>query len=591
MATSSLGVGSGTVGSGTQGQFAFYNANGATLTATSSLFLSPSGYLGIGTTSPAYALDVNGTINAGDVVSKGPAIDVRAYPSLNAAISDIGSSNKTLVISNQQSVTSNVTVPSNVTLEFLQGGSLAIANGVTVSVINPIVAGTHQIFYLTGTGAVSLGAMTISPEWWGAAGNGVTDDGAVLQAMWNSISDGSTVTFTSGKTYYITQGSTISHSNINITGYGATLKWNGALSRSLLIGGFASNADMAMVFWDGVGKTYNLNSQGVPSTPTQGTTLKNIRIYGLTFDAGGGLLANTGNNWLNRSQAIFLGSVDGFEIKDTTFQNMYGEAILGAWYDNNGRITNNRFINCGHDGIAPITLTNSIISNNLFQDVYQGMEFGPYNVLIEGNTFLVTQSNSGVSKGIWLGDSSLGLATDVTIVGNTFGQTAGVTYAYNVSTGVGIYVNAYHSAADIKRVQITDNKFDIAVAGGHADIIVDANPGNTTIKNNTFTDTGLSQAIKGYITYKPSINSSIDQGVVDISDNTFTVENTNFQVQEGAIYIDNLFSGTSMGKTYGVVSNNKLYSPRARPFYTSRIFPRFDPFVQGLSHSALSIQH
>jgi hypothetical protein len=43
VATSSLGLagsGSGTVGSGTQGQFAFYNAVGTTLTATSSLFLA-----------------------------------------------------------------------------------------------------------------------------------------------------------------------------------------------------------------------------------------------------------------------------------------------------------------------------------------------------------------------------------------------------------------------------------------------------------------------------------------------------------------------------------------------------------------------
>jgi hypothetical protein len=53
VATSSLGItgaGSGSVGSGTQGQFAFYNAAGTTLTATSSLFMSQSGNVGIGMT-------------------------------------------------------------------------------------------------------------------------------------------------------------------------------------------------------------------------------------------------------------------------------------------------------------------------------------------------------------------------------------------------------------------------------------------------------------------------------------------------------------------------------------------------------------
>jgi hypothetical protein len=55
--------GSGTVGSGTQGQFAFYNAAGTTLSATSSLFLTPSGNIGIGTSTAAgkLAIQTNGT--------------------------------------------------------------------------------------------------------------------------------------------------------------------------------------------------------------------------------------------------------------------------------------------------------------------------------------------------------------------------------------------------------------------------------------------------------------------------------------------------------------------------------------------------
>jgi len=55
-----VGAGAGTVGTGTTGQFPYYAANGTTLSATSSLFLATSGYLGIGTTSPTSALDVNG---------------------------------------------------------------------------------------------------------------------------------------------------------------------------------------------------------------------------------------------------------------------------------------------------------------------------------------------------------------------------------------------------------------------------------------------------------------------------------------------------------------------------------------------------
>jgi hypothetical protein len=67
VATSSLGIsgggGSGTVGSGAQGQFAFYNAAGTTLTATFSLFISQSGNIGIGTTTPGSIFSVNNILN------------------------------------------------------------------------------------------------------------------------------------------------------------------------------------------------------------------------------------------------------------------------------------------------------------------------------------------------------------------------------------------------------------------------------------------------------------------------------------------------------------------------------------------------
>lgn len=59
------GSGSGTVNAGTQGQFAFYNAAGTTLTATSSLFLTQAGNVGIGTTSPSATLTVGGSFKIG----------------------------------------------------------------------------------------------------------------------------------------------------------------------------------------------------------------------------------------------------------------------------------------------------------------------------------------------------------------------------------------------------------------------------------------------------------------------------------------------------------------------------------------------
>ena len=57
------GSGSGDVGSGTIGQLPYYAANGTTLTATSTLFLSTTESLGIGTSSPLAKADIYGNLS------------------------------------------------------------------------------------------------------------------------------------------------------------------------------------------------------------------------------------------------------------------------------------------------------------------------------------------------------------------------------------------------------------------------------------------------------------------------------------------------------------------------------------------------
>ena len=102
LATSSLGIsggGSGSVGSGTQGQFACYNAAGTTLTATSSLFITQSGNVGIGTTTPSAALALQG--KAG---STGALFDVAS--STGSSLFNVSSSG-------------NINIGNNSTLVFL----------------------------------------------------------------------------------------------------------------------------------------------------------------------------------------------------------------------------------------------------------------------------------------------------------------------------------------------------------------------------------------------------------------------------------------------------------------------------------------
>lgn len=93
--TAPSGSGSGTVGTGTTGQFPYYAANGTTLTATSSIFLATSGNVGIGTTSPAKPLTVEGSTAGGiarvqrDVTS--PASNT-AFGTTDFVLNEIGGS-------------------------------------------------------------------------------------------------------------------------------------------------------------------------------------------------------------------------------------------------------------------------------------------------------------------------------------------------------------------------------------------------------------------------------------------------------------------------------------------------------------------
>jgi|GEM_PF-3636581 len=61
------GSGSGTVSSGTTGQLPYYAADGTTLTATSSLFLSTAGNVGIGTTTPRGKLSLYSSTTAASI--------------------------------------------------------------------------------------------------------------------------------------------------------------------------------------------------------------------------------------------------------------------------------------------------------------------------------------------------------------------------------------------------------------------------------------------------------------------------------------------------------------------------------------------
>lgn len=119
-------------------------------------------------------------------------IDVSSYASFAAALTAIGATPTTFNIHTAITGVATATIPSTVTLRFLQGGSLSITTGQTLTINGPIIADPVKIFNnaVAGQGTISLagngGLVEVYPQWWGAVADRVgttgTDSGPAVQA-------------------------------------------------------------------------------------------------------------------------------------------------------------------------------------------------------------------------------------------------------------------------------------------------------------------------------------------------------------------------------------------------------------------------
>jgi hypothetical protein len=109
--------------------------------------------------------------------------ETRDYDTWAAAIASIGATKATLVVSENIAVAANVSVPSNVILEYSNGAELQIATGVTLTINSDATNyPLRKVFDCAGTGKVVFGKPTgVSPEWFGAVGDGATEDQVAVQ--------------------------------------------------------------------------------------------------------------------------------------------------------------------------------------------------------------------------------------------------------------------------------------------------------------------------------------------------------------------------------------------------------------------------
>lgn len=157
-------------------------------------------------------------------IGNGTADDTSA---INRAIQNAGN-NTLLIPSGTYRIASSLTIPNNVNIYFANGAKIKPDSGKTLTINGRLIAERYQIFEGDGTVSITKGACDeIYPEWWGAVGDGSTDDTVALQKCIDCASSYSNVKVVrlGEKTYKITSALTTGGNAINIIGTSMNRSW------------------------------------------------------------------------------------------------------------------------------------------------------------------------------------------------------------------------------------------------------------------------------------------------------------------------------------------------------------------------------
>jgi hypothetical protein len=126
--------------------------------------------------------------------------------------------NCTLVVpAGVYTISVNTVVVPEVSLRMMKGAIITVNTGITLTINGPFNCGPYKCFALAGTGVVAFGNSSLAevyPQWWGATGDGITDDSVAIQAALKTVasSTGGTVRLPIGT--YLTSTTTIRASGL-----------------------------------------------------------------------------------------------------------------------------------------------------------------------------------------------------------------------------------------------------------------------------------------------------------------------------------------------------------------------------------------
>ena len=203
-------------------------------------------------------------------------------------------------------VKTDITIPSNVHLIFERGAKLSPDSGKTVTIAGTLDAPMSQVFGGSGTVTLSGVIDKIYPQWWGAKGDGTTDDTAAINAAITAANAVTTSTIATGVTVYFPAGLYLCNSaitapsrNIRLLGASGAVWSTTRTSASVFKAGFQDDA------------LFDLGSS------SSNVTFENLGFYGGQTSAGGSLNHN----------AIEAASANNLRVKGCSFTYWGGSAV------------------------------------------------------------------------------------------------------------------------------------------------------------------------------------------------------------------------------------------------------------------------
>lgn len=368
--------------------------------------------------------------------------ETKSFENVSAAVSALGQTKAILLVTGHHKITQNLLVPGNIILRFLQGGTIFVEDGKTLTIHSPVQAPISKIF--EGNGRVGIKQPEAYPQWWGARGDGIHDDGFGLQSAIDALHAGG------GGVVRIPVGTYLLN---HVTGEYYALKGKDKVS---VIG--AGKASILKV-----GNHLRTASRGVAVLYNHEELVSQCRYAHFTLDYNG--KANPRLAAWGEDKTVSNVSRMGAEFaSEVTIEDIHFKDVTGAhcvWFGNHSTNHHNIIRNCTVSNVG-----RSVPGNQLSD--HSSIYIGGTDGLVSGNVFH-NQTPCNISTAIEIHSSDTIVTNNVVTnystavnIGGEANDCSNVTLSNNVFKSCRNGVVLWHwMPYDMKNIVISDNVISI----------------------------------------------------------------------------------------------------------------------------------